>query len=173
MVARGQRTAFVLGGNGLIGRALVPALAEAGYAVTVMQRGDHPVAEPVAAAAARLATGDREDADALAAAMGEPDVVADVIPMRPAHSDQLLRLRARFGTLVAVSSGAVYADRTGAPALGRTDPDSVPRPGGRGGPPPGRPRPPGPRGDAERGGRLAAASGETYPGRKAAVEQRL
>jgi nucleoside-diphosphate-sugar epimerase len=154
MVARGQRTAFVLGGNGLIGRALVPALAEAGYAVTVMHRGDHPVAEPVAAAAARLATGDREDDDALAAAMGEPDVVVDVIPMRPAHSDQLLRLRARFGSLVAVSSGAVYADRTGAPALGCTDPDGVPCPIGE-----------------EQ--RTVAPDDETYPGRKAGVEQRL
>jgi nucleoside-diphosphate-sugar epimerase len=96
------RTAFVIGGTGQVGRAVVQRLLEAGWDVTAAARKDAPID-------ARLVRLDRDDDVALATAVGDGvDVLVDVIPYTSAHARQLVSLADRAGSIVAISSAAVY-----------------------------------------------------------------
>jgi nucleoside-diphosphate-sugar epimerase len=96
------RTAFVIGGTGQVGRAVARRLLEAGWKVTVGARTD-------VATEARLVRLDRNDDRELAQAIADGvDVVVDVIPYTSAHADQLVALGDRVGSIVAISSAAVY-----------------------------------------------------------------
>ena len=89
-------TALVIGGSGQIGRAVVPALLEDGWDVRVLARHAADVG------GAQLVLGDRQDPDALDAALaGGVDVLVDVV---------------------------AYDDRQAAPLIERGRPDRV---GGR------------------------------------------
>lgn len=102
-----QRDAFILGGNGQIGRALARRLLGAGWEVTVGARSERELPEGV-----RFRRVDR-DADDLAAAVDGAHVVVDVIPYERSHAEQLLALEGRVGSVVAISSASVYADVRG------------------------------------------------------------
>ncbi|KAB1187617.1 MULTISPECIES: NAD-dependent epimerase/dehydratase family protein [Haloferax] len=68
---------FVIGGTGLLGRAIVRRLVDAGHDVTSFQRGE---TDGVLPDAVTRVTGDREDGDALHAAIhdADPSVVVDL-----------------------------------------------------------------------------------------------
>lgn len=98
------RRAFVLGGSGQTGRALVPKLLERGWDVTVASRGRRAVQEGV-----RSVRVDRADDAALRAALGAgADVLVDFVAFERAHAEQLLALRDLVGSVVVLSSAAVY-----------------------------------------------------------------
>lgn len=98
-----MKRAFVLGGTGNVGGAIVRALDADGWAVTVAARdAGNSQHEHV--------TLDRGQPGALAVADGF-DVVVDVIPFEVAHARQLLELD--VGAIVAISSASVYADDDG------------------------------------------------------------
>ncbi len=98
------RRAFVLGGSGQTGRALVSKLLERGWDVTIASRGRRAVQEGV-----RHVTVDRADDAALRAALEEGvDVFVDFVAFERAHAEQLLALRDLIGSAVVLSSAAVY-----------------------------------------------------------------
>jgi len=53
----------------------------------------------------------------LRAAVGEVEVMIDVVPLVAKHAEQLLELDGQIGSLIAVSSSAVYADEAGKPLV--------------------------------------------------------
>jgi nucleoside-diphosphate-sugar epimerase len=98
------RRAFLLGGSGQTGRALVPRLLARGWDVVVASRGEREVQDGVEHAAV-----DRDVEGALAAAVGDgADVLVDFVAFEPEHADQLLALRDRVGSVVIMSTAAVY-----------------------------------------------------------------
>ena len=103
------RRAFLLGGSGQTGRALVPKLLEHGWEVTVASRGQRPV--PAGAEHVEL---DRGDDSALRAALARgAEVLVDFIAFEPEHAEQLLSLRDLVRSVVVVSSAAVYFEAAG------------------------------------------------------------
>jgi nucleoside-diphosphate-sugar epimerase len=120
------KTAFVLGGTGLVGRAVAGRLGEAGWDVTVASRGERALDDSQATDARRV-TLDRHDESALADALGDGvDVLVDVIPFELGDAEQLLRLRGRFGSVIAISSASVYCDDRGRTVDESTGPDDFP-----------------------------------------------
>ena len=98
------RRAFLLGGSGQTGRALIPRLQQRGWEIVVASRGERGVPAGV-----EHVTVDRGAEGALEAAVGEgADVLVDFAAFEPEHAEQLLALRDRVGSLVVLSSAAVY-----------------------------------------------------------------
>jgi nucleoside-diphosphate-sugar epimerase len=98
------RRAFLLGGSGQTGRALIPQLQERGWDVIVGSRGERELLPGI-----EHVTVDRNVPGALEAAIGEgADVLVDFAAFEPAHAEQLLALQERVGSLVVLSSAAVY-----------------------------------------------------------------
>ena len=117
----------MLGGTGMIGRAVSRRLADAGWDVTVASRGELPLDDAERAVARRVAL-DRHDDDALAAGLGDGvDVLVDVIPFEQRDAEQLVSLRGRFGSVIAISSASVYCDDAGRTLDESTGPDDFPR----------------------------------------------
>lgn len=99
---------LVIGGTRFVGRHVVAAATAAGHDVTLLHRGLHG-ADLFGDSAHRLA--DRNDADALAAALaeGEWDATIDVCGYRPSQVSLLAdALAGRGGRYVFVSSASVY-----------------------------------------------------------------
>jgi nucleoside-diphosphate-sugar epimerase len=104
IVAPVARRAFLLGGSGQTGRALIPRLRARGWDVTVGSRGERQLPSDV-----EHVTVDRTAPRALEAALGDGvDVLIDFAAFEPEHAEQLLSLRDRIGSVVVVSSAAVY-----------------------------------------------------------------
>lgn len=102
------RSAFILGGTGLIGRALVPLLVENGYDVTVATRAG------ASTETFRHVQVDRSiDEEFDGATSGDHDLFVDIVAFNEAHGRQLLGLEGRVGSVVFVSSAAVYSDPDG------------------------------------------------------------
>jgi nucleoside-diphosphate-sugar epimerase len=98
------RRAFVLGGSGQTGRALVPRLLERGWDVVIASRGGREL--PAGVEHVQV---DRADGDALRHALGTgADVFVDFVAFEPEHAEQLLSLRDLVRSAVVVSSAAVY-----------------------------------------------------------------
>ena len=98
------RRAFLLGGSGQTGRALIPRLQQRGWEVVVASRGERELPAGV-----EHVTVDRDVAGALAAAVGDgADVLVDFVAFEPEHAEQLLSLRDSLGSVVVLSSAAVY-----------------------------------------------------------------
>lgn len=106
-----SRTAFILGGTGQIGHATARRLREAGWEVTVGARTGGDV---------------RLDRDEGLDLPGEYDALIDCVAFGRAHAEQLLELAGRVGTLVVVSSAAVYADDLAGAGLPGPIPESHP-----------------------------------------------
>ncbi|MGB2953058.1 MAG: NAD-dependent epimerase/dehydratase family protein [Gaiellaceae bacterium] len=141
------RRAFLLGGTGQTGRALVPRLFERGWDVVVASRGERPVPEGV-----EHVEVDRADSGALRAALGEgADVVVDFVAFEPEHADQLLALQDLVRSVVVISSAAVYFETA------KGDDSQFPRL-----PVPISERSP-----------IASPGPESYATKKAAIEQKL
>jgi nucleoside-diphosphate-sugar epimerase len=98
-----MRKALIIGGTGQVGRATARRLARAGWSVTVASRTGHRDIPDVTAL--RL---DRADTGALLTAASGQDLVVDVVAYTPEHAAQLARLAGQVGSLVVISTGAVY-----------------------------------------------------------------
>lgn len=96
--------ALVLGGTGQIGRAAVQRLADEGWDVTIAARREPP-AELTEFRFARL---DRTVPGELEAAVDGVDVLVDVVPFTLIDGRQLASLAGRVGSVIAISSAAVY-----------------------------------------------------------------
>jgi nucleoside-diphosphate-sugar epimerase len=104
IVAPVARRAFLLGGSGQTGRALIPRLLERGWDVVVGTRGEREL--PAGVEHVQV---DRGDDAALRAALGSgADVLVDFVAFEPKHAEQLLALRDVLGSVVVISSAAVY-----------------------------------------------------------------
>jgi nucleoside-diphosphate-sugar epimerase len=104
-----SRRAFLLGGSGQTGRALVPRLLERGWEVVVASRGQTALPGGVEHVAV-----DRGDDEALRQALGSGvDVLVDFIAFEPEHAEQLLSVRDLVRSVVVVSSAAVYFEADG------------------------------------------------------------
>jgi nucleoside-diphosphate-sugar epimerase len=103
-------SAFIIGGTGQIGRAAARRLTDAGYSVTLghrRARPDDPELDELGVASVSV---DRADTGALLAALDGRDVVVDTVAFTPRHGAQLARLAGRVGSLIVISTGAVYSD---------------------------------------------------------------
>jgi nucleoside-diphosphate-sugar epimerase len=104
--------AFVLGGTGFVGRHAARRLADAGWEVTLGSRGEASI--PIEVEGLRHVAVDRSDDVALRDAVGSGvDVFIDVIPYEIADATQLVGLKDRIGSVVAISTCSVYADDDG------------------------------------------------------------
>jgi nucleoside-diphosphate-sugar epimerase len=98
------RRAFLLGGSGQTGRALIPRLQQRGWEVVVASRGERELPRGV-----EHVTVDRNVEGTLEAAIGDgADVLVDFVASEPEHAEQLLALRDRIGSVVVLSSASVY-----------------------------------------------------------------
>jgi nucleoside-diphosphate-sugar epimerase len=117
-------TAFVIGGTGQIGVAVSASLLRHGWQVTVAHRGGTEV--PVGDV--RSVVVDRQDDEGLRSALGAgADVLIDAVPFNTGHARQLLGLGDLVGSLVAVSTAAVYTDDAGRTLLDATAVETSPR----------------------------------------------
>src|SRR5436305_608350 len=96
--------ALVLGGTGQIGRAAVHRLAHEGWDVAIAARREPPP-ELTEFPFVRL---DRTVGGELEKAADGADVLVDVVPFRRADGRQLASLAGRVGSVIAISSAAVY-----------------------------------------------------------------
>jgi nucleoside-diphosphate-sugar epimerase len=105
--------AFVVGGSGLVGRAISRRLVSAGWDVDVVGRTAGRLPTDLAAHGRFFAV-DRSDGVAVAAAFGAgADLLVDCICYTRAQATALLPLAGNAGSTVMISSKAVYADATG------------------------------------------------------------
>lgn len=99
-----MKTALVLGGTGQIGIPAVRRLAEDGWEVTVAARHE-PAGET---AGFRFVRVDRAAPGELEAAADGVDLLVDIVPFTPADGQQLVSLAGHVGSVIAISSAAVY-----------------------------------------------------------------
>jgi len=106
--------ALVIGGTGLVGRAVARRLLADGWTVSVTGRDPAHLPSDVAAAGARFVSVNREDAEALAAAAGDgADLLVDCICYTAAQAELLLPLARQATSTVMISTKAVYVDDAG------------------------------------------------------------
>jgi len=120
-------SAFLLGGTGQIGRAAARRLAEHGWEVAVGSRsGSLP--DDLGGLDVRAVRVDRTAPGELEAAVGDGvDLLVDIVAFTRADAEQLNRLAGRVRSLVAISSGSVYADANGLTLDEATTLDTFPR----------------------------------------------
>ncbi|MGH3527706.1 MAG: NAD-dependent epimerase/dehydratase family protein, partial [Pseudonocardiaceae bacterium] len=105
--------AFVVGGSGLVGRAISRRLMSAGWDVDVVGRTAGRLPTDLAAHSRFFAV-DRSDGVAVAAAFGAgADLLVDCVCYTRAQATALLPLAGSAGSTVMISSKAVYADAAG------------------------------------------------------------
>jgi nucleoside-diphosphate-sugar epimerase len=106
--------AFVIGGTGLIGRAVSRRLLAAGWDVMVLARNAANLPQDLVDAGVRLVEADREATAAVTAAFGTgADLLVDCLCFTAAHARSLLPLASDAGSTVMLSTKAVYVDATG------------------------------------------------------------
>ncbi len=106
--------AFIIGGTGLVGRAVAARLLANGWAVDLVGRNAENTPGLIAEAGARFVAADSKDADQLADAFGEgADLLVDCICFTAADATRLLPLARHAASTVMISSKAVYADAAG------------------------------------------------------------
>jgi nucleoside-diphosphate-sugar epimerase len=115
--ARGYRVgvrAFVIGGTGLVGRAVSRQLLAGGWQIEVLGRDRRHLPDDLADAGVRFTSVDREDASALTAAFGGgADLLVDCVCFTRGHARALLPLARHASSTVMISSKAVYVDANG------------------------------------------------------------
>jgi nucleoside-diphosphate-sugar epimerase len=117
------KRAFLLGGSGQTGRALIPRLLQHGWDVVVGSRGNRDV--PKGVAHVRV---DRADGAVLRDALNDgADVLVDFVAFEPEHAQQLLSLRDLVRSLVVLSSASVYTDDAGRTFDEAATPEEFPR----------------------------------------------
>jgi RimJ/RimL family protein N-acetyltransferase/nucleoside-diphosphate-sugar epimerase len=105
---------IVLGGNGQVGSAAALALARAGWQVTSTGQKQTRFPPGLRDAGVRFSRSDRYNAEDLRQLLGEgADVVVDCVGYTAAHARMLLAYQDILGSLVFISSKAVYVDDHG------------------------------------------------------------
>lgn len=116
------RRVVVLGGGGFIGSTITRRLLEVGWDVTVAGFGAPAMTQELAKLGAGIHAYPRADSGRLLESVGAyADAFVDVIAYRSGDARQLEVLRGRVGTLVVISTGAVYAGASGKPYFGNYD----------------------------------------------------
>ncbi|MGA4837929.1 NAD-dependent epimerase/dehydratase family protein [Streptomyces sp. G45] len=106
--------ALILGGTGLIGRAVARRLLSAGWTVDVTGRNPSRMPPEIAAMGARFVAADRSDEGQLRAALGSgADLLVDCVCYTAADARLLLPLAQHASSTALISSRAVYADADG------------------------------------------------------------
>jgi nucleoside-diphosphate-sugar epimerase len=126
-MAVGGKTAFIIGGTGQIGTAATRHLAERGWSVLIAHRGAHEGDPSLAELDVTSVRVDRDDAETLLPLADGHDLVLDTVAYEPKHAEQLAELTDRIGSLVVISTGAVYQDAAGRYLDTATDDESFPR----------------------------------------------
>ena len=109
-----MRRAVILGGSGLIGRAVARRLLATGWDVDLTGRNAANVPPDVSAAGARFHAIDRNDSGAIWSLAGSgTDLLVDCLCFTAAHAQQLLPVLGDVGSAVMLSSKAVYTDSAG------------------------------------------------------------
>jgi nucleoside-diphosphate-sugar epimerase len=123
IVAPVARRAFLLGGSGQTGRALIPRLQGRGWDVVVGSRGVRELPPGV-----EHVQVDRADTAALKQALGDgADVLVDFVAFEKEHAQQLLALRELVSSLVVISTASVYTDQEGRTFDEAKTPEEFPR----------------------------------------------
>ena len=153
-----SKRAFILGGTGFIGTAVARRFVRAGWNVVVASRGERPVSPDLEELGVRVERVDRTNTGELEKALDDgADALVDIVAYTRADAEQLVAASGNVGTIVAISTGAVYVDASGrhlwtpygAEAVAEI-PDSI-----------------------SEDQRTVAPDDETYPGQKAAMEETL
>jgi nucleoside-diphosphate-sugar epimerase len=106
--------AVVLGGNGLVGSVAALKLVSAGWEVTSSGQAATRFPQDLRDAGVRFVQSDRYDAEDLRQLVHEgADVVVDCVGYTAEHVRMLLPFRQSIGSLVFISSKAVYVDDYG------------------------------------------------------------
>jgi nucleoside-diphosphate-sugar epimerase len=115
--------ALVLGGTGLVGRAVAGRLLATGWEVDLTGRNAANMPADVAAAGGRFLPADRHDSEQLVSALGSgADLLVDCICFTAADAEGLLPLLPEARSTVMISSKAVYVDGAGRHSNSRTAP---------------------------------------------------
>jgi nucleoside-diphosphate-sugar epimerase len=108
------RKAIVLGGNGQVGSAAALKLISAGWEVTATGQALHRFPQGLRDVGVRFIRSDRYAADDLHRLLREgADVVVDCVGYTAEHARMLLPFQHSIGSLVFISSKAVYIDDQG------------------------------------------------------------
>ncbi|MEW1956818.1 NAD-dependent epimerase/dehydratase family protein [Kineococcus sp. NPDC059986] len=106
--------AVVLGVNGMTGRAVATELVEAGHQVVGTGRSGERFPAALRERGVEFLRSDRDDPAQVRAALGPgADVVVDVVAYTAAHARSVLAVSAGIGSVVVLSSKAVYVDALG------------------------------------------------------------
>ncbi|WP_345764530.1 NAD-dependent epimerase/dehydratase family protein [Diaminobutyricibacter sp. McL0608] len=109
-----MKRAIVLGGNGVLGRAIALRLAAAGWATEVTGRDPSRFPSELSRAGVRFRRSDRRDAGELAEVIGRgADLLVDARCYTAADARMLLPHLGDIRSTVMLSSKAVYVDRDG------------------------------------------------------------
>ncbi|MFL5960144.1 MAG: NAD-dependent epimerase/dehydratase family protein [Gaiellaceae bacterium] len=119
--------AVLIGGTGMIGRAAARALATDGWDVVAVSRSG-TLPNGLAGLGVTGVSAEREDDQELRATLGAgADVVVDTVAYGSDHAEQLNGLAGHAGSLVVISSAAVYVDDEGRGFTGAESLDDFPR----------------------------------------------
>ena len=109
-----MRRALVLGGTGLVGRAIALRLARAGWHVDVTGRDAANMPDDLRAAGVEFIRADSHDASQVAAAFGcGADLLVDCVMYTAEDARRLLPFARDATSTVMISSKAVYVDAAG------------------------------------------------------------
>jgi nucleoside-diphosphate-sugar epimerase len=106
--------ALILGGTGLIGQAAARRLLAGGWQVDVTGRDPGHMRADLAASGGRFIRAERSEQAELAAALGPgADLLVDCLCFTANHARAVLPLLGHAGSIVMISSKAVYVDANG------------------------------------------------------------
>jgi nucleoside-diphosphate-sugar epimerase len=150
-------SAFVVGGSGPIGTAVAARMLEAGWEVALASRSGG-CAEALRQAGVSTFRVDRRVEGQLEGALGPgADVLVDIAAFTAGDARQVNALEGRVGSVVVISSAAVYADAQGRALETASSLETFPE----------LPVP------VDESQPTVPADDETYPGQKVALEQEL
>jgi nucleoside-diphosphate-sugar epimerase len=109
----GMRRALIIGGTGLIGRAVANRLLAAGWHVDLTGRDPAHMPASLAGAGARFIAADRSDPSVLARVGDGADLIADCLCYTAGDAASLVPLARAANSTVMISSNAVYVDTAG------------------------------------------------------------
>ena len=109
-----MKRAVILGGTGVLGRAIAWRLIRAGWAVDVTGRDGRKMPRDLAEAGARFIPSERRDHAALARVIGNgADLLVDAVCFTEGDAQMLVRHLSNVTSSVMLSSKAVYVDAAG------------------------------------------------------------
>ncbi len=108
-----MKSALIIGGSGQLGRAAAARLGREGWRITLASRSGRTEDPRFGGIDVESVVLDRTDGDALTALAKGRDLVVDTVAFTPEHGAQYARLAGELGSLVVISTGAVYQGSNG------------------------------------------------------------